>query len=292
MQDNGIRSTPPAFHVGQLRYDFQMACARKASGIVLNVGCNEDPVGLKRRFEDRVINCDMEGWDKHMKRPNVVDRIFNALETPWPFEDDAAELVILGDILEHFPVAESIRVVKEALRVATSVCITVPEDTRIDEAAEHEKWNAGVYNLHTTVVTREKLDEILQGAGAAPIWLVEGPWGFDNIKGFCVLARRAHDVLQEIAKERAEAGSIKVVGPDGEEREIQLGSSSVAEIDLQAVAAEHGAHAAYVDDGVIKLVPSSPTQAAAGATHLPGHPDDYQQPDPPFPNAVLDGTST
>lgn len=190
MGDPAISSQQPAYNTGQLRYDFQIACARRHPGVVLNVGCNEDPVGLKHRWEDRVINCDMEGWDKHMKRPNIVDRIFNALDCPWPFDAEAAELVILGDILEHFPVEESGRVAREAARIAPKVCITVPEDTRIDEAAEHAKWVPENYNLHTTVVTREKLDEILCLAKLQPVWLVEGPWGFDNITGFCVLAER------------------------------------------------------------------------------------------------------
>ena len=196
----------PAWNTGQLRYDFQTSCARRHPGVVLNVGCNEDPVQLRRTFGKRIINCDMEGWDEHMNRPNAVDRIFNALDTPWPFENDAAELVILGDILEHFPVEQSTHVAQEAARIAGRVCITVPEDTRIDEAAEHEKWQRDHYNLHTTVVTREILDRILAGAGLKPIWLVEGDWGFDNITGFCVLAERLPSGPVGVALSDAKAG--------------------------------------------------------------------------------------
>lgn len=222
MTDTEISSTPPAYNTGQLRYDFQIACVRKHPGIVLNVGCNEDPVGLKRRWEDRVINCDMEGWDKYMKRPNIVDRIFNALDTPWPFDPDDAELVVLGDILEHFPVHESIRVAAEAARIAPKVCITVPEDTRIDEAEEHAKWDEEKYNLHTTVVSREKLDAIFAGAKLRPVWLVVGGWGFPDetgtkeIQGFCVLAERIPPPPVGVAMTSAEAGEPVEVELSGE----------------------------------------------------------------------------
>lgn len=161
-----FKTNPPAFNTGCLRYDFQIACARQASpGIVLNVGCNEDPSELRKRFGNRIINCDREGYDEHMQRPNIVDRIFDCLEFPWPFADDSAEMVLFGDILEHFPAAQSIEALKEARRIANTVCVTVPEDTRIDEAAEHAKWKHGVYNLHTTIITREVIEHLFAESG-------------------------------------------------------------------------------------------------------------------------------
>jgi hypothetical protein len=185
-----INASPPPFYTGQLRHDFQMACARKHPGRILNIGCNEDPTQLRRTLGPRVTNCDMAGWDEHMNRPNAVDCIFNCLETPWPFEDAEAELVILGDILEHFPVPAMMDTLLEARRVAPNVCITVPEDTRIDEAAEQARWDPETYNLHTTVVTRKIIDGILDASNWIPTWFVEGSWGFDGITGFCVLAER------------------------------------------------------------------------------------------------------
>lgn len=192
-----LNTSPPAWNTGVLRYDFQIACTRLADpGIVLNVGCNEDPSGLRQRFGGRVVNCDREGYDEHMKRPNVVDRIFDALEFPWPFADDSAELVVLGDILEHFPVEQSIRALKEARRIASNVCVTVPEDTRIDEAAELAKWKHGVYNLHTTIITEDVIKQLFDESGweldwlVTGLWGVGGDWGENGINGWCARGHR------------------------------------------------------------------------------------------------------
>jgi len=187
----------PPWNTGTLRYDFHVACVRKHPGRVLNVGCNEDPSQLRVTFGNRVVNCDRSGWDEHMNRPNAVDRIFDALEFPWPFEDDSAELVVLGDILEHFPAERSIEVLREARRIADYVCVTVPEDTRIDEAQAHKEWDAAAYNLHTTVVTRNVLESILAASGWEADWIVSGlwgrggDWGEDGINGWCAHAHRS-----------------------------------------------------------------------------------------------------
>lgn len=201
-----IRTAAPAWNTGCLRYDFQIACARLAApGIVLNVGCNEDPSKLRQRFGNRVINCDREGYDDHMNRPNVVDRIFDALETPWPFADDSAELVVFGDILEHFPVEQSIRALTEARRIANTVCVTVPEDTRIDEAAELAKWQHGVYNLHTTIVTKEVIEHLFSESGWELDWLVGGLWGIggdwgeNGIDGWCARGHRSKTASGAVA---------------------------------------------------------------------------------------------
>jgi predicted SAM-dependent methyltransferase len=172
------------------RYDFQIEVCEDHSGIILNVGCNEDPAQLKARFGERIINCDLEAWDHHMDRANIVDRVFNCVETPWPAEDDEAQLVLFGDILEHFtePVIES--VLREAHRVAPLVAITVPEDTRIDEAAQHDIWESEAYNLHTTILTPELLRELVENSGWTIDRFYTADWGFDDIVGHCVLAHR------------------------------------------------------------------------------------------------------
>lgn len=191
-----VATHAPSFNTGILRYDFQLAVVRKHH-IVLNIGCNEDPAHLRQQFGPRIINCDRSGWDEHMNRPNHVDRIFDCLVTPWPFGDDEADLALFGDILEHFPPEQSIAALKEAHRVARHVAVTVPEDTRIDEAEEQAKWSDGVYNLHTTTVTSDLLGEMLTSAGweldwlAWGLWGKGGDWGPDGIMGWCAHAHRA-----------------------------------------------------------------------------------------------------
>jgi predicted SAM-dependent methyltransferase len=174
-----------------LRYDFQIEVAETNPGRLLNIGCNEDPAELRKRFGARVVNCDLEAWDHHMDRANRVDEVFNCLDTPWPFPDGYAETVLFGDILEHFTREAMVKVLCEAARVGSKVAITVPEDTRIDEDLQHEVWGEQEYNLHTTVVTTRVLTEVLSASGWLPSVWVEGDWGFDGIKGFCVLAEQA-----------------------------------------------------------------------------------------------------
>lgn len=187
----------PIVVMGILRFDWQIECVRETDGVVLNIGCNEDYGQLRRRFGVRVVNCDLTGYDEHEQRFNRVDRIFNCLEMPWPFADDSAELVVLGDILEHFTVPDIVRVLAEARRVAGRVCVTVPEDTRIDPvtAAEaYESDGVDAYHWHTTVFTRGVLDDVLARSGWEPLEVFSGDWGFDpsegGITGWCALAER------------------------------------------------------------------------------------------------------
>lgn len=186
---------PPKI-TGLPRYDWQIMCGALAladaqhDGLVLNVGCNEDPARLRARFGARIVNCDMEAWDQHMDRPNLTDRVFNCLDIPWPCESDEADMVILGDILEHFTEHAMIDVLTEAARVARRVGVTVPEDTRIDQAAEQAKWKPDAYNLHTTIVTREIVTRVFKAAGLRITHLHEAEWGFDQITGWCVIAER------------------------------------------------------------------------------------------------------
>lgn len=183
---------PAPVVTGHPRYDWQIECCHRHEGLVLNVGCNEDPAKLQARFGDRIVNCDLEAIDEHMGgRPNATDRVFNCLDFPWPCEDDEAELVIFGDILEHFTEAAMVLALEEARRVGSHVGITVPEDTRIDEPAEQEKWKAEAYNLHTTVVTREIIERAVRTAGWKITDIYSAPWHFDGITGWCVLAVRA-----------------------------------------------------------------------------------------------------
>ena len=181
---------------GVQRFDFQNAAVAHAKGIVLNVGCNEDPAGLRSRWGSKVVNCDLEAWDSTMDRANPVDEIFDATVFPWPFRDDAAHTVILGDILEHFPYDVMVAVLKEARRVGRELCVTVPQDTRVDEAAMSESYTPGAYNLHTIIVTEALMRNALDDSGWTPYIFMESPWGFDDgkgtpIVGWCLMANRA-----------------------------------------------------------------------------------------------------
>lgn len=172
---------------GVFRFDFQIGAVAHSTGIVLNVGANEDPAGLRDRYGSRVINCDLTAFDEGMNRPNVVDAIFDMTQLPWPFNDDYAELVVFGDVLEHHPYDKIVLCMKEAARVARTLCITVPEDHRIPADAV---WREGEYNQHVTVVTEDLLRQAMKESGWTPYMFIEAEWGFDNVMGWCVMAHR------------------------------------------------------------------------------------------------------
>lgn len=187
------------YQTGVVRLDFQIAAVgRSPNGIVLNLGCNEDPAGLRQRFGSRVINCDLMAFDEGMNRPNVVDRVFDMTQRPWPFGDDYAALAVFGDVLEHFPYHVIVDVLKEAHRVAKEICITVPQDERIKADVTYRE---GAYNEHVTVVTYELLKQALADAGWTPYLMIEADWGFEDTprtKGHCCMAQRIPESLGNV----------------------------------------------------------------------------------------------
>jgi hypothetical protein len=99
-------------------------CVANTSGIVLNVGSKEDPARLKE-LNPNTLNCDISTWDSDYEQHMSIDSVFDCREM-WPFKNDAAELVVMGDILEHLYYDEALSALKEAARVAIKLCITVP----------------------------------------------------------------------------------------------------------------------------------------------------------------------
>lgn len=175
-----------------LRFDFQRGSVNASKGFVINAGCNEDPAGLRAIFGERVINCDIESWDKTMDRPNAIDKILD-ITKPWDqFADDSAEMVVFGDVLEHLSYDKIVFALTEAARVARRVCITVPEDHRIPNDI---KYTPDTYNPHVTVVTEELLRKALHEAGWKPFVFIQADWGFANedghVYGWLVEAHRA-----------------------------------------------------------------------------------------------------
>lgn len=117
------------------RFIFQRECAGKVNGKVLNIGCKEDPAGLKNLYGDRIVNLDILDYDEdklnnHGERVSIpVDVVHDATKFPWPFEDDSFDLALIGDLLEDLPDDGcQIGILGEARRVAKHLCVTCPED--------------------------------------------------------------------------------------------------------------------------------------------------------------------
>lgn len=140
------------------RFTYQADRTREAEGIVINMGSDDDPAGLKSLGQ--VINCAI--WNQ-----TGVDVVMDCT-APWPFEDNYADLVVFGDILEHLMLYEIHFALGEAKRVANKICITVPEDGRtIDPETGVVQWswfNEGGRS-HCTLVTEELLRDALEITG-------------------------------------------------------------------------------------------------------------------------------
>lgn len=175
-----------------LRFDYQRIQTRAAlgagPGLVLNVGANEDPGRLKEVDPARVFNCDLFPWDDVMNRPNRVDVLFDCVRDRWPFDDDAAELVVMGDILEHLAPDEILVALREARRVARRICVTVPSDNRPETFEKRDHLPRGA--VHVNYITAPELIGYFIDAG----WRIRDwqqvDYGFVPI-GFFVTAERA-----------------------------------------------------------------------------------------------------
>lgn len=181
---------------GVPRFDFQRGAVHNSKGFVINAGANEDPAGLKAMAPDRVINVDLHAYDVGMSRPNLVDKIFDITDgVAWEhhFAADSAELIVLGDVMEHFSPDVMVAVLQHAHRVAPRVCITIPEDHRIPEGRRYEP---GVYNEHVTVATQEVMRRVLAESRWKPFaWIEDVAWGFSDdagapVLGHCIEAHR------------------------------------------------------------------------------------------------------
>lgn len=142
------------------RFNFQRQKTAQFPGVVLNVGANNDPADLKRIFGFRVLNCDYEAFDSALGHYNNVDIIFDAVKDDWPFPDHYADLVILGDMLEHLLVPDIEAILTKAYKHGKNLAITVPKDERIIGQEKQESPNP--YMFHQTVVTEELLRNCLE----------------------------------------------------------------------------------------------------------------------------------
>jgi len=159
----------------------------KTTGIVLNVGANEDPANLKAVDPERVINCDIEAQDSYLNRPNKVDVLFDCTKKPWPFRDDYAQLVVFGDIIEHLYPKEARAALEEAHRVADKICITVPRDKRWEKEGV-EKSESG-YRTHCYEWHQQNLSDLLQDTGWEIVFWQTTDYFFVP-EGYFVLADR------------------------------------------------------------------------------------------------------
>jgi len=147
-----------------LRFNYQQDKAQKNISTfgkhVLNLGCNTDPAHLKELFPNHVLNVDFMYYDYVLDKTINADMYFD-ITKDWPLCNNNYGLVILGDIMEHIRWEEWPHVLAEARRVASNLCITVPNDSRI--ILDDRNLPLGSY--HVIQVTEEKLKEQIEKSG-------------------------------------------------------------------------------------------------------------------------------
>lgn len=167
------------------RFAFQRECAGRVNGRVLNVGCKEDPAQLQQTYGSRIVNLDIRDEDEdklnnhheHVKIP--VDVLHDATVIPWPFKKNSFDLVLIGDLLEDLPDDGcQLRMLREAHRLASHLCVTCPEDG--PERDAH----------HQTRISPDRLREWLDAAGWAADEFRVVDYGFVP-RGTLVYAHRA-----------------------------------------------------------------------------------------------------
>lgn len=178
---------------------FVLTAFTEPGDTVLNVGANNDPGRLKADHPDRnVINCDREHSDIGLGYEIEADAYFDCTKLYWPFEDNSAELVILGDIIEHLPPGGAGAALNEAARVAPYVCITVPQDARILERdtdpSDGKPWQ------HLTVVSCAMLHHYLAIAELLPLEFLTVDYEFVP-RGYFVVAQRYSEAMLDISAE-------------------------------------------------------------------------------------------
>lgn len=141
------------------RFEFQRYVARKYSPqTMLNIGANEDPAQLKSI--DGIINCDITKYPE-------VDVVFDCTIDRWPFDDDSAECIIFGDIIEHLYPEEFKACLLESHRVGRNFAATIPRDHRILEDDNYADKIKGTPKglVHVHVYEPEELKSMLINAG-------------------------------------------------------------------------------------------------------------------------------
>ncbi|MFK5173587.1 hypothetical protein ACI3QN_13820, partial [Propionibacterium freudenreichii] len=73
------------------------------------------------------------------------------------------------------------------------LCVTDPQDTRVNEEEMAASYTPGGYNLHTIIVTEDVMRSALNDSGWTPYIFMESAWGFDDgagnpIMGWCLMA--------------------------------------------------------------------------------------------------------
>lgn len=160
---------------------FMRWACEQVGGRTLNVGCGPDPAGLRARYRATNMDLPTPTGAEHLMHATMAvrDVVHDMTETPWPFGDNAFDLVVLGDVLEDLPDdGGQVQVLAEAHRVARCLCATWPVDG--PERDPH----------HRTTITADRMRRWLRQAGWWETLMVDTDYVFVPL-GHMLMAKRA-----------------------------------------------------------------------------------------------------
>jgi len=100
-----------------------------AFGKIVDIGCNEGMVFRDTPFASQVTGVDIDNWN-----PLNYGRFVQSDAANLPFANKEFDCAVLSEILEHVP--DPVVVLKEAIRVAKCIVLSVPNEYRWSKNAE------------------------------------------------------------------------------------------------------------------------------------------------------------
>lgn len=190
------------------RWDYQESAINATDGKVLNVGAANDWPNFRKRFGGKVVNTDIHRFLPGMDylysgtgEPDSADLYFDATVAPWPIEDDAYALVIMGEILEHISNLGAVTALKEARRVGHKLVVTCPLDWDFLGSEDPDAVAKG--GAHISLITEEILGNLLSLAGWHVTDWQQVDYEFTPV-GFFVTAERDREEYSHVPPEYME----------------------------------------------------------------------------------------
>src|SRR6185436_11351774 len=165
------------------QFAFQLKHLR---GMVLNVGCADDPANIGRHGTNMDLMEEIPWTGKKTK----ADVIHDARE---PFPVTSYDTVVLGDILEHMTDEDAVRVLRNSSLVLNPngrIIITCPEDyrpTSLQHSTEGLRYPPGESAYHERPITLSVIESWLRDADLELVESQELDYG--NFAGWGVVAR-------------------------------------------------------------------------------------------------------
>jgi hypothetical protein len=168
-------------------------CKRRPTSRILNVGASADPAHLKKRYG--AYNIDINERCPWTGRESLIDEVADCRAMPAHLHN-RFDVVVMGDILEHLPMAEITHSAAEARKCVVAsgriLLVTFPFDPRPPEQqgeqAGHE-YAPGIPAYHGELKLLPHMVPHIEAGGwnIEDISVIHYPW--DGIYGYGIQFR-------------------------------------------------------------------------------------------------------